>query len=180
VDAGGQAQAIVAPNLPDDPAHAHHAILRTAARSMLQDDPTYAPYGWTHCLTLPQAALGIRRWAADPLAATAIAATYVVAFRASEGAHAIDAGGIPEPVAVEARDALDAEPAVAAAALFHAPDVELDAVTPELAARGGTHDDAHVAKYTLACFDAAAADPAARSLYLAACAYLQAWWRRPG
>jgi hypothetical protein len=176
VDASGQARTIVAANLPNDGAVASRAILRVAARSMLQDDPTYAPYGWTHCLTLPQAALGVRPWLRDPLAATAIAATYVVAFRAAEGARAIDPELRPEPVAQSARDALDAEPAVAAAAVFHASAEELEAITPELAARGGGHHDAHVAKYTLACFDAGSADPAARSLYLAAAAYLQAWW----
>ena len=42
-----------------------------------------APYGWTHCLTLSQAVLSIRPWIADPTRAAAIAATYVVAFRAA-------------------------------------------------------------------------------------------------
>ena len=180
VDAGGQARAIVAPNLPADLTNAGNAIVRVAARSMLQDDTTYAPYGWTHCLTLSQAALGIRHWLRDPVAATAIGATYVAAFRASESAHAIDPAGAPERVALAPRDALDAEPAVAAGAVFHATEEELDALVPELAARGGGHDDAHVAKYTLACFDAAAADPAARPIFLAAAAYLQAWWAQLG
>ena len=75
---------------------ASRAIQRTAAQSMLQDDPTFAPYGWTHCLTLSQAALGIRHRLADPVHAAAIAATYVVAFRAAEGAHVIDADFEPD------------------------------------------------------------------------------------
>ncbi len=143
---------------------------------MLQDDPTYAPYGWTHCLTLAQAAIGVRHRLADPVAGAAVAATYVVAFRAAEGAHAIEIDWEPEPNDIAPLDALAAEPAVAAGAVFHASADALDDIVPELAARAGSHDDAHVAKYTLACFDAAAADPVRRRLFLAAAAYLGAWW----
>ena len=179
VDAGGQARAIVEPNLPADLRVASAEIQRVAALSMLQDDPTFAPYGWTHCLTLAQAAIGIRRWVADPVAAAAIAATYVVAFRAAEGAQPVAVDWQPEPTAVAPLDALTAEPAVAAGAAFHATDEDLDRLVPELAARAGSHDDAHLAKYTLACFDAAAGDPARTRLYLAAAAYLGAWWAQP-
>ena len=93
-----------------------------------------------------------------------------------EGAHAIEIDWEPEPNGIAPLDALAAEPAVAAGAVFHASADALDDVVPELAARAGSHDDAHVAKYTLACFDAAAADPARRRLFLAAAAYLGAWW----
>jgi hypothetical protein len=176
VDAGGQARAVVEHRLPADPEIASAEIHRVAALSMLQDDPTYAAYGWSHCLTLSQAAIGIRHWVADPVAAAAIAATYVVAFRAAEGARTIDVDWQPEPTNVAPRDALAAAPATAASAAFHASPAELDALVPELAARAGSHDDAHLAKYTLACFDAAAADPTRRRLFLAAAAYLGAWW----
>ncbi|MBV9255094.1 MAG: hypothetical protein JO054_12755, partial [Actinobacteria bacterium] len=40
--------------------------------------------------------------------------------------------------------------------------------------------DAHRVKYTLACIDAAAADPEATPLYLAAAAYLNDWWDQRG
>jgi hypothetical protein len=176
VDSGGHARAIVEPTLPVDLRVASAEIQRVAALSMVQDDPTYAPYGWSHCLTLSQAAIGIRHWVADPVAAAAIAATYVVAFRAAEGAHPIAVDWEPEPTTVAPCDALDAEPAVAAGAVFHAGDEDLESLLPELAARAGSHDDAHLAKYTLACFDAAAGDPARARLYFAAAAYLGAWW----
>ena len=65
----------------------------------------------------------------------------------------------PEPVGVDALDALDASPQIAAAAVHHAPSSAVAAITTELASRAALHPDAHVAKYTLACFDAAAADP---------------------
>jgi hypothetical protein len=176
VDAGGEARGIVEPNVPADLVVASAEIQRVAALSMLQDDPTFAPYGWSHCLTLSQAAIGIRHWVADPVAAAAIAATYVVAFRAAEGARPIAVEWEPERTDVAPLDALEAEPAVAAGAVFHATDGALDDLVPELAARAGRHDDAHLAKYTLACFDAAAGDPARTRLFLAAAAYLGAWW----
>jgi hypothetical protein len=37
--------------------------------------------------------------------------------------------------------------------------------------------DAHLVKYTLACFDAAAADPRHRRLFLTAAASLVGWWQ---
>jgi hypothetical protein len=50
------------------------------------------------------------------------------------------------------------------------------AITTELASRAAVHPDAHVAKYTLACFDAAQADPDHTRLFLAAAAFLHGWW----
>ena len=55
--------------------------------------------------------------------------------------------------------ALDAAAQIAAAAVHHAPRSAVAAITTELASRAALHPDAHVVKYTLACFDAAAADP---------------------
>ena len=46
-----------------------------------------------------------------------------------------------------------------------------------LASRAAVLEDAHLAKYTLACFDAARDDPEAGRLYLAGAAHLGAWWR---
>ena len=74
-------------------------------------------------------------------------------------------------------DALASDPATAASAAFHATGEQLDALVPELAARAGAHEDAHLAKYTLACVDAAGTDPAYRRVYLAAAASLSAWWK---
>ncbi len=47
---------------------------------------------------------------------------------------------------------------------------------PALAAHALVHRDAHLAKYTAACLRAAADDPPARDLFLAAAAFLGAWW----
>src|SRR5689334_20398382 len=64
---------------------ARRILLRVAAHSMLQDAPAAAPYQWTHCLTLPQAALAAVDAGADPERAVAVAATYVLGFRAVQG-----------------------------------------------------------------------------------------------
>jgi hypothetical protein len=177
VDAGGQAHDVIAASLPPDLTAAGNAILRVAATSMIQDDAAFAPYGWSHCLTLPQSVLGIIPWIESPTVATAIAATYVVGFRAAQSSRDIDMGRPPERTRVVARDGIDADPDTAASAVFHSSDAELATIIPELAARAGSHEDAHLAKYTLACFDAAARDPSHRNLYLAAAAYLGACWK---
>ena len=60
---------------------------------------------------------------------------------------------------------------------WHTTNAERPAVMARLASRAATHEDAHLAKYTLACIDAARDDPGASRLYLAAAAHLSAWWR---
>lgn len=156
-------------------------LQRLAAASMLQDTPEAAPYGWTHCLTMPQAVLGLARsGAADAERAIAVAATFVLGFRATQGAVAVDPTWSPPPVEGEPLDALDGTPAEAAAGAWHATNGERATVMARLASRAAVHEDAHLAQYTLACFDAARDDPGAGRLHLAAAAHLSAWWRAVG
>ena len=143
---------------------ARRTLLRVAAQSMLQDNPDAAPYGWTHCLTMPQAVLVAADHGADPDVAIAVAATYVLGFRATQGRARLDPDWTPSP-------------GTAAAEVWSMPDDELPAMIDELVTYGAIHPDAHVAKYTLACLDAAEADPDARRLYVAAAAHLHAWWK---
>lgn len=159
------------------------ALTRLAAWSMLQDDPTSAPYGWSHCLTMPQAALGVAGVAgipesgADPADALAVAATYVLGFRATLGRVRLDPDWAPGPPATnDPLDSLMSSPQEAASGVWHARESTLPAVIGRLATQAAIHPDAHLAKYTLACLDASNADPAAGRLYLAAAAYLGAWW----
>ncbi len=162
-------------------------LLRLAAWSMLQDDPDQSPYGWTHCLTMPQAALGIAGVAgipesgADPQDAVAVAATFVLGFRSTQGRVDLDPWWVPgEPPAGDALDSLAASPPDAARATWHAADSVVPRIVTRLATMAAVHPDAHLAKYTLACLDASNSDPAAGRLYLAAAAHLHAWWaRRP-
>jgi hypothetical protein len=178
VDERGIAREVIESTFPPDVSDAEIAMLRVAARSMLQDDPAAAPYGWTHCLTIPQAVLRIRRWLPDSQRAGLTAATYVVGFRAALGRESIDLEWSPEPTAVELLPALEQGPETAAGAWYHADDVAVAQALPELVGRAATHHDAHVAKYTYACLVAAETDPARRSLYLAAVASLAAWWQQ--
>ena len=151
VDGGGVAAELLTDVIGAvEPQAAARTILRAAARSMLDEPLDFAPYGWTHCLTLPQAVLGIADSCADPLVPLAVAATFVVGFRAALGARALR-----DDVVVDAPE---------------------ESVT-ELVTFAATHHDAHLVKYTLACLDAADWDPARRGLYLSAAARLGRYWR---
>jgi hypothetical protein len=180
VDANGVAQDVITPTMPRDVTGAARAALRVATGSMLQDDVAFAPYGWTHCLTLPQAIVELLPWVSDAQRAAAIAATYVVAFRAGESHADVDLRWIPARVNASPIESLTTTPAVAAAAWYHADEAERSAALPALIARAASHEDAHFAKYTLACIVAAARDPGASRLYLAAAASLAAWWATIG
>ena len=124
---------------------------------MLTEPDTYAPYGWTHCLTLPQAVLGVAGSCARPRTALAIAATYVVGFRAAFATKPLVAELTEPPPPI------DVGPA--------------DIVTA-LASRAAVHADAHFAKYTLACIDAAHFDPTHAGLYFAAADRLASFWAK--
>lgn len=143
---------------------ARRTLLRVAAQSMLQDAPAAAPYGWKHCLTMPQAVLAAADHGADPDVVVAVAATYVLGFRATQGRVALDPAW--QPVASSA-----------AGRVWAASHDDVPAIVDVLVAFAAVHEDAHVAKYTLACLDAAEADPDAARLFLAAAAHLHEWWR---
>jgi hypothetical protein len=149
-------------------------VLRAAAWSMLVEPPDYAPYGWTHCLTLPQAVLGIAD-VLDPGTALAIASTYVVGFRAAMAQRALVTTPPPDP-GIDLTAAIEAGPDIAAAAAWNAPAPAVDRVVSELVTRAAVHHDAHYVKYTLACLDAAAVDRPNTRLYLAAAAKLAGYW----
>jgi hypothetical protein len=70
-----------------DPAETERVLSRVAAWSMLQEPDDHVPYGWTHCLTMPQ---GTMRLADVSPHALAVAATYTVGFRAAEGSVTLD------------------------------------------------------------------------------------------
>lgn len=131
------------------------AIMRAAAWSMLHDAPSEAPYGWTHCLTLPQAVLALAGNGVEERTAIAVAATFVAGFRAGLGAVELGELGDDDAVAAGGRSGID---------VVH------------LATNAALHEDAHLVKYTLACIHAAHDDPAWSDVYLAGAAYLAAWW----
>jgi hypothetical protein len=177
VDAAGTARELIGEHAGGlDPSTAARVLLRAAARAMLLLDPEHAPYGWSHCLTMPQAALGIARRVPDPQLAIDVAGTFVVGFLAA-------AASAPLPASVQLTapggtfvDALAAGRDDAAGWVLHAPAEVVPATTTEMVTRACAHRDAHLVKYTLACLDAAAADPDAARLFLAAAASLLAHW----
>ena len=82
----------------------------------------YAPYGWSHCLTLPQAVMGIAGDGLDAHRAVAVASTYIVGFRAALGQRALDPEWEPDPPGTRSlAEALPLGPDAAAAAVWHAP-----------------------------------------------------------
>jgi hypothetical protein len=175
VDRSGLARKLIAPTLAQTSvADAREALLRVAAHSMLQDNPEHAPYGWTHCLTMPQATLNTAHRLPDPERSVAVAATYVCAFRATLSTTAINPDWEPEPVAPELTLSR-ATPLQAAGLLWHAT-TERPRLVQELIDLAGAAEDAHLAKYTEACLTAARDDPSAGHLHHAAMAYLSAWW----
>lgn len=180
-------------------------VRRLAAWSMLLEPPDHAPYGWTHALTLAQAAIGVAGCTGEPGHALAVAASHLVGFRAALAqrplapAFPTDDPGIDWPasatdttptgaqagdVDARTRAALDevldgvlaVGPTATAAAVWHAPDPVLAGVPTALATRASARRDAHLVKYTLACLDAADDDPAHQRLFLSAAASLLAWW----
>jgi hypothetical protein len=173
----GIAAKLLADVIGGDPHAAGRDLARVATLSMLQEPPTHAPYGWTHCLTMPQAVIALADHGSDPRTAIAVAATYVVGFRAALGERVLDPEWEPpRPATTDLAEAIEAGPAEAAAMVWHAPASSMDEIVTDLAPRAALHHDAHLVKYTLACFVAAATDPSHRRLHLAAAASLSAWW----
>src|ERR1700733_64148 len=151
-------------------------LLRVAALSMLLDDPVHAPYGWTHCFTLPQAILSLQDVASDVMRVIRVAATYSLGFRATLGSARLQ-----YPLSWELQTgsmASQREPSDAAAAVFKSGADQHPSIRAQLAGRAAIHADAHLVKYTMACIAAADRDPQESVLYLAAAAYLAAWWDR--
>jgi hypothetical protein len=134
-------------DVSSDPVSAARAVSRVAAWSMLQEPPTYAPYGWTHALTIPQAVMALDM---DPSLAVAVAGTQAIGFRVSMGCRRLDPH-LPAPETAPERVAT-------------------------FATEASRHADAHVVKYTLACFDAAEVDQKMEPLYMAAVSQLFSWW----
>ena len=149
---------------------------RVAASTMLLDDPDHGPYEWSHQLTLPVGLWHAHRRHADPIEALDVALTHVVAFRAGFSRGPIGPYAPVDP-GINVIDALDEEPDVAAAAVFHSPDPEEALITTLVTAVSAEHD-AHAVKYVHACLQARARDTTSSRLYLAAAAHLLAWWRR--
>lgn len=136
-------------------------LLRIATASMLLDDVDHAAYGWSHCLTIPQAVASVAVHVPEPDRALAVAATHVLGFRAAIGSA---------PLEEVAAGTLGTD---ARLPTQRPRDPEIQAVVDHAA----VHPDAHLAKYTVACLDAARTDPDGAAQHLAAAVHLDRWWR---
>jgi hypothetical protein len=148
VESHGMAARLLGRATDTRPQNAARDLLRVAALAMMQDDPDGAPYGWSHCLTLPQGVMALEPYARDGDRLVRIAASWVLGFRATLGKVRLDRNG----------------------RFTDLPDLS------DLAARAAAHEDAHLAKYTVACLAAGASDPSASRLFLAAANRLGEWW----
>jgi len=174
VEAGGYAERMLADVTEELSVEAAtRAILRIGALSMLQDDAERAPYGWSHALTMPQGVLACADASRDRSMLVRVAATHALGFRATLGKARLADEPPPRP---RRPDYMHVAPIEAAGAVYYAANADIPSIKTALAARAATHGDAHLAKYTLAAFDAAARDLEASRLFLAAAAYLGAWW----
>ncbi len=152
VQDSGVAARVLGPVLADrfDTAAASRVLLRVAAWSMVHDDRTQAPYGWTHALTMPQGVMAMAGAGVTPRTALAVAGTFAVGFRAAHGT-------VPLPEVLE-------------------PGAAPDATWVELLTAAALHHDAHVVKFALAARHAADDDPAFEPLHRNAVATLLDWW----
>jgi hypothetical protein len=144
---------------------ASRLLARMAAWSMLHDDDAVAPYGWTHCLTMPQGALSMVNHGVSPRDAFVAGTTFALGIRGAFGREPL--GALDDHAAVDAAaDPRDGRPTRS---------------RHELATWASNHEDAHLVKYTLACFHAADDDPHWEPVYMAAATALADWWmEHPG
>jgi hypothetical protein len=166
----------IGPELDARPGELAQELLRVAASMMLQGPPEHAPYGWTHCLTLSQAALASAGDGAPPAQAIATAATYVAAFWSALAERPFNPGA-PSDSWLLRPDALTGDLGQSMSEVRGLDEPDATRITRDLASRAAIANDAHHVKYTLACLRAAEADPAARSTFLAAATCLADWWR---
>jgi hypothetical protein len=161
LEASGVAPRAIGPALSTSPdlSHTARTLARAAALHMLHGDAAHAPYGWSHCLTMPQGALALAGRGVAARTSVAVAATFFAGFHVAYE-H--------EPIVSLADDAVQ----------DHVPSDTGEPNQTALATFAALHHDEHLAKYTLACLHAANDDPSWRAVYLRAAAHLADWWKR--
>lgn len=159
VDTSGIAESVPGETVSGgDIAERGRAVVRVAAWSMMLEPSDHAAYGWSHCLTLPQAVLRITAAMPRPDMALAVAATYVLGFRTGLAVEPLEATFRLADPHLDLSSAIEAGADSAAATVWHAPEAATSEILTELVARAAAHHDAHFAEYTLACLDTAADD----------------------
>jgi hypothetical protein len=177
VDASGDAASRLAPATAGlAAADAARVLLRHAARAMVVAEEAFMPYGWSHALTMTQGAVGLAAHVRDAQRAVDVAATFVLGFLAGEASAPVPPRiDLPAPGGPFAA-ARAAGRKTAAGWLLHATDSDRAAAWAAIVERAATAHDAHLAKYVFAVGDAAATDPPAAPLFVAAAGALVACW----
>lgn len=157
---------------------AFRATLRVCAHNMLQHTTQYAKFGWSHCLTLPQAACGLSSMNVDRKLALAATLVWATAYRSVLSDRDLDLAWAPDKLAgsPSLAEALRSSPQEAAAWVWHAAPAELPVIKQALATEASIRSDQHLIKYTRACLDLVSFDPQYERLYLAAAAHLASVW----
>jgi len=143
---------------------------------MLQDDISHAKFGWSHCLTLPQAACGLSSLNVNRKLALASTLVWITAYRSALSRRDLHFW-VPEKLTttVSLWEALNTSPSVAASRVWYGDPAEVPMTRQVLATQASIRNDQHLVKYTRACFDMGSFDPVHKQLYLAA-AHLCAHW----
>jgi hypothetical protein len=157
---------------------AFRASLRICAHNMLQHSPAFAKFGWSHCLTLPQAACGLSNLHIERKLALAATLVWTSAYRSVLSDRTLDLAWQPAKLVGSASlsEALKTSPATAAARVWYADPTEYPHIKQTLATQASIRSDQHLIKYTRACFDMISFDPGHERLYLSAAAHLCAIW----
>ncbi len=181
-EATGNADALFADfirhDLSNEQIDAAFRLLRIYAHSMLQHDTSFAKFGWSHCLTLPQAACGLSSLNLNRKLALAATLVWTTAYRSVLTNRDLDFAWAPEKLAGSASvlESLQTSPTAAAARVWHADPSERSAIKQTLATQASIRTDQHLIKYTRACLDMVSFDPEHEQLYLAAAAHLSSVW----
>ncbi len=156
---------------------AFRAALRASAHAMLQDDVGSAKFGWSHCLTLPQAAFGLSSLGKERKLGLAATLVWATAYRTVlSKKKTLDFAYRPKKVTASLREALHGTPDEAAGRFWHLQPDEQATARRLLASEAAVRNDQHLAKYTRACFDMCSLDPTQWRLYFASAAKLCALW----
>ncbi|HTG31584.1 MAG TPA: hypothetical protein VLB76_01535 [Thermoanaerobaculia bacterium] len=152
------------------------SICQVAATAMIEEGPDHAKFGWTHCLTIPQALWALGPFFSDKSNAVRVASIIVVGFRSSIGATRLQVSPDLPPSRLSFTESLHRSPQESASVVLHSAEEDRPAIVAEMATQAAIRNDAHLVKYTLACCDAAVSDPGSWRLYLAGAAYLLTLW----
>jgi hypothetical protein len=157
---------------------AFRAALRVCAHNMLQHDTKFSKFGWSHCLTLPQAACGLSTLTVNRKLALAATLVWTTSYRSVMTNRDLDFNWSPEKLKGSASllEALQTSSTAAAARVWHADTSERSAIKQTLATQASIRTDQHLIKYTRACLDMVSFDPEYERLYLAAAAHLCSVW----